>query len=211
MNIVNVSTIYGNTTGMSVTTTPTAIVTNATSSGAVYKINSLVVSNISGTGTASVTVDVYQNKFRIFEGSANARGVYINLANSPTAVGGEISYMASGFVNAGSFVSLDNIKATVTSSGSRGLSLASVSGSFNAMISGTFGYTNGGGGQSTSGGSTYTYTTTPSGSLFGWGFPNAGDGSTYIINDTTNTRVYRVTLMIGPSYNNNFICIERLY
>ena len=62
MNIVNVSTIYGNTTGMAVTTVPTAIVTNASSSGMVYKINTLVVSNISGTGSASITVDVYQNQ-----------------------------------------------------------------------------------------------------------------------------------------------------
>jgi len=62
MNIVNVSTIYGNTTGMVVTTTPTAIVTNANASGAVYKINTLVVSNISGTGTASISVDVYKNQ-----------------------------------------------------------------------------------------------------------------------------------------------------
>ena len=62
MNIVNVSTIYGNTTGMAVTTTPTAIVTNSASSNMVYKINTLVVSNISGTGTASITVDVYKNQ-----------------------------------------------------------------------------------------------------------------------------------------------------
>ena len=62
MNIVNVSTIYGNTTGMAVTTVPTAIVTNANASSMVYKINTLVVSNISGTGSASVTVDVYKNQ-----------------------------------------------------------------------------------------------------------------------------------------------------
>lgn len=62
MNIVNVSTIYGNTTGMAVTTVPTAIVTNASSSGAVYKINTIIVSNISGTSSGSVTVDVYKNQ-----------------------------------------------------------------------------------------------------------------------------------------------------
>jgi hypothetical protein len=116
----------------------------------------------------------------------------------------------SGYVNAGTFITLDNIKATVTSSGNRGLSVASVSGTFQAMISGTFGYINGVGGSATSGGSIPTYTTTPSSSFFGWSFPNAGDGSTYLINDITNQRFYRVTLMIGMSYNNNFISIERL-
>lgn len=117
---------------------------------------------------------------------------------------------ASGYVNAGSFVTLDNIKATVTTSGNRGLSIASVSGSFQAAISATFGFINGVGGNSTSW-PPPTYTTTPSTSLFGYGFPNAGDGSTYLINDITNSRFYRITLMIGAGYNNNFISIERLY
>lgn len=62
MNIVNVSTIYGNTTGMAVTTIPTAIVTNSSSSNAVYKINTIVISNISGTTTGSINVDVYKNQ-----------------------------------------------------------------------------------------------------------------------------------------------------
>ena len=163
------------------------------------------------TLSGGITIDSYQNKLRIFEQGGSARGVSIDLSKAPAGVGSELLTKVSGFVNAGTFLSLDNLKVSVTTSGQRGLSLAAVSGSFNAMISGTFGYTSGGGGQSTNGGVTYTYTTTPSGSLFGWGFPNAGDGSTYIINDTTNTRVYRVTLMIGPGYNNNFLCIERLY
>ena len=62
LNIVNVSTIYGNTTGMAVTTVPTAIVNNPSSSSSVYKINTLVVSNITGTTTTSVNVDVYKNQ-----------------------------------------------------------------------------------------------------------------------------------------------------
>lgn len=119
-----------------------------------------------------------------------------------------IKGFASAYVNAGTFVTLDNIKVSVTTAGNRGLSLATTSGSIQAHISATFGYVNGVGGAATT--QLYTYNTTPSGSLFGWSFPNQGDGSTYIINDTTNWRVYRVTLMIGPSYNNNFICIERL-
>jgi hypothetical protein len=37
-----------------------------------------------------------------------------------------------------------------------------------------------------------------------------GDGSTYLVNDYTNQRFYRVTLMIGAAYLKNFISIERL-
>ena len=115
----------------------------------------------------------------------------------------------SGYVDAGQFVTLDNIKATVTTSGNRGLSVAAVSGSFQAHISATFGYVNGVGGNATT--SAVTYNTTPSGSWFGYHFPNAGDGSQYIVNDITNNRFYRITLMIGPSYLKNFISIERLF
>jgi hypothetical protein len=54
------------------------------------------------------------------------------------------------------------------------------------------------------------YTTTPSGAAFGWSFPSESDGSYYNILDKTNNRMYRVTLIIGASYFNNFISIERL-
>ena len=56
-----------------------------------------------------------------------------------------------------------------------------------------------------------TYTTTASGSWFGWSFPNAGDTSTYNIQEVNTKNFYRVTLMIGPGYTKNFISIERLY
>lgn len=116
---------------------------------------------------------------------------------------------ASGYVDAGTFVTLDNIRATVTTSGNRGLSLATVSGSVTLGISCTFGYINGVGGNATGWPGT-TYTTTGSSSLFNYHFPNAGDGSVYLCNDYTNKRCYRITLLIGYGYTNNFISIERL-
>lgn len=155
-----------------------------------------------------VTVDVYQNKIRFFEGSANARGVFMDLSQTPTAVGGEIGYKASGFVNAGTFVTLDNIKATVTSSANYGLSLATVSGSITVNVGGNYSMSTG-----SPGGSALvnvTLTTSASSSLFNWNFTTEGDTSTYILTDKTNTRSYRITLMIGSGYNNNMISIERL-
>ena len=116
---------------------------------------------------------------------------------------------AAAYVDAGQFVTLDNFKFSVTTGGQRGLSMATVTGSAVTMISGTIGYTGGGGGASTNG--TWTANTTPSGSLFGWGFPGAGDGSTYLIQDVNTQRFYRVHLMIGPGYLKNFISVERLY
>jgi len=59
-NIVNVTTITGKTDQVSLTTTSaTAVVSNAASSGKVFKINSLVVSNVDGTSAADITVAVY--------------------------------------------------------------------------------------------------------------------------------------------------------
>lgn len=142
------------------------------------------------------------------QGNQGAQGIQ-GVAGAAGKDGIGLKGFASGYVDAGQFVTLDNLKFTVTTSGSRGLSCATVSGTCTLSISATFGYINGVGGNSTSWPGA-TYTTTPSGSWFGYHFPNAGDGSTYLINDYTNKRVYRVTLLIGVSYLNNFISIERL-
>jgi hypothetical protein len=60
-NIVNVTTIYGNTAVANVTTAATAIVTNTGGSGKVYKVNMLVVANIDATNSATLTVDLYRS------------------------------------------------------------------------------------------------------------------------------------------------------
>ena len=158
-------------------------------------------------GTA-VIVDVYQDRLRIFESGGNTRGVSLDLAKAPSGVGGELTFKASGFVNAGSFVTLDNVKATVTSSGNRSLSIGAVSTSFNANVSGYYVISGGGNGNSLN---NLTYTTTASTAIFGWNFIAHGDSATYILQDSSNSRMYRITMMIGPSYNNNFISIERLF
>jgi hypothetical protein len=59
-NIVNVTTITGKSNVVSLTTTSaTAVVSNAASSGKVFKINSLVVSNVDGTNAADITISLY--------------------------------------------------------------------------------------------------------------------------------------------------------
>ena len=129
----------------------------------------------------------------------------INLAD-PT---GNVSTKVAAFVDAGTFVTLDNLKATVTTSGQRGLSLATVSGTLNLYVQGV--YTNQAGTANTSyTNGPVTYTTTPSGSAFGWSFLDAGNTIIYHLTDATNSRMYRVTLIIMPSYIKNFISIERL-
>lgn len=60
-NIVNVATITGKTAVQAVGTSATAIVTNSASSGKVFKVNALLVSNIDGTNNADITVDLYRS------------------------------------------------------------------------------------------------------------------------------------------------------
>jgi hypothetical protein len=59
-NIVGVTTITGKTTTNSLSdTSATAIVSNPASSNKVFKINTIIVSNIDGTNTANITVNVH--------------------------------------------------------------------------------------------------------------------------------------------------------
>ena len=59
-NIVNVTTITGKSAVQIVTTSATAIVTNSASSGKVFKVNALYVSNVDGTDSANINVDLFR-------------------------------------------------------------------------------------------------------------------------------------------------------
>jgi hypothetical protein len=59
-NIINVESIIGKTVGIALTTgLTTTLLENTSSSNKVFKINSLIVSNIDGSSAADVTVDWY--------------------------------------------------------------------------------------------------------------------------------------------------------
>ena len=169
----------------------------------------LATAQTNSTLTAGVvSVDVYRDRLRIFEGGGNSRGVYIDLSKAPAGNAGELMWKASGMVAAGTFVTLDNLKCTVTTSSNRGLSIGAVSTTFEADLSGWYAASVGSAGGSTN---NISYTTTASTSLFNWNFIAHGDTAHYHIRDKTNDRFYRVTMMIGASYISNFISIERLF
>jgi hypothetical protein len=59
-NIVNVATIIGKTSVVDLTTTAaTSIISNASASGKVFKVNTLIVSNVDGTSNADITINYY--------------------------------------------------------------------------------------------------------------------------------------------------------
>ena len=153
----------------------------------------------------AVIIDQQLNSIRFIEDGGTNRGAYIDLGQAAPGVGTLLNNRVSGFVNAGANVVMDSLKATVTTSSQRGLSLAATVGSFNANVAGTYANVSTGGSRAS-----VTITTSPSTSLFGWNFDIAGDMATYIITDTTNSRTYRITMQIGDGYNNNMISIERL-
>jgi hypothetical protein len=64
-NIVNVTSIFGRTAHLNLTTSSQAVVTNSASSNKVFKINSIIVANVDGATPADVTVN-YNNAGTIF-------------------------------------------------------------------------------------------------------------------------------------------------
>jgi len=77
-NIVNVTNIVGNTGVLNCSTSATAIVTNAAASNAVYKINSLYISNNDAAVAYKVTIDLYRST------TAYPLGVNISIPNGST-------------------------------------------------------------------------------------------------------------------------------
>lgn len=146
-----------------------------------------------GTNTPTQALDVI--------GNANVTGK-INIGD-PT---GNVVTKVSGFVNAGTFIQMENLKVTISTS-TRSLVIAAVNSNFIANVSGWFGYTGGGGGGSSN---NISVTTTNTTAQYTWGFATEGDGAQYNILDKTSNKMYRVIMMIGLSFNNNFISIERL-
>jgi hypothetical protein len=58
-NIVNVTDIRGKTATLALTTAAQTLLSNAASSGKVFKINTIIVANIDGTSDQDVTVNYY--------------------------------------------------------------------------------------------------------------------------------------------------------
>lgn len=81
-NIVNVTTIYGNTTYLTPSaTTAVVLLPNAASSGKVYKINQIVATNVNGSAAVNTTVSLYSNG-AVAQGSAPSGGTAYPIAST---------------------------------------------------------------------------------------------------------------------------------
>lgn len=65
-NIVNTTAIYGKTDVLSVSTTAVSITSNPASSGKVFKVNAVVLSNIDGSSPVDASVEIYRSSTSYF-------------------------------------------------------------------------------------------------------------------------------------------------
>jgi hypothetical protein len=158
----------------------------------------------------TVVIDQYVDRIRFFEGGGNARGAYIDLSIAPDGVGALLNNRVSGIVNAGVDVTLGNLKARIPTSGNRSLQVSTVSGTYS--VYGSSVYNAGGvvGGTNINNSSPLSVTTTPAYLSSGNSFGTGGDSGSWTIMDTSAGLAWRISFVIGASYNNNMICIERL-
>ena len=86
-NVVSVATITAKTAVQAIGTSPTAIVTNSASSGKVFKVNTLLISNVDGSASADVTVDLYRSNT-----------AYHIIKTAPVPVGSALDVLSTGSI-----------------------------------------------------------------------------------------------------------------
>jgi hypothetical protein len=144
-------------------------------------------------------------------GTPNLSG-YTTTATVNTLIANSLTNVitkASGLVNAGVDVVLDNLKARIPTSGNRSLQVSTVSGTYTVYGSDVY-YSNGVGGATIDGATPLSVTTTPAYLRAANNFGVAGQTDTWTIVDTGAGLAWRITMIIGVGYNNNMISIERL-
>ena len=117
------------------------------------------------------------------------------------------------YVDAGVAVSFGDLQATVATGGSRSLVIRTTGQSFSSIVSAYTTYNGGTGSNAFTYYSDQTQTVNSTWNYPGgvsWSFGREGDVAVYYIRDYTNGRFFRITVMIGPSYLNNMISIEKL-
>jgi hypothetical protein len=83
-NIVSVSNILGKSNVANVTTVSSSVIVNAVNSGKVFKINTLIVSNVDGTNAGNVSVELFKfGAQNTSTGSGNATYAIANVVTVP--------------------------------------------------------------------------------------------------------------------------------
>jgi hypothetical protein len=149
-----------------------------------------------GTSTPTTKLDV--------TGNVNVIGK-INV----TDPAGNVATKAAGFVGRGVDVTLGNFKARISATGNFSVQLSTVSGSYSVygshvLVTGGVYY------NAIDATAPRSISTTPTYINSGNDFLGAGNTSVWLLMDTTAQMSWRITMIVGAVYNNNFISIERL-
>lgn len=192
--------------------TASAILWNSYTYANIEQIGSSAIINpwtLSGTNTYNTTGNVgigtnAPTQALDVTGNVNVTGK-INL----TDPAGNVATKVAAFVARGVDVTLGNLKVRFPSSGNMSLQVSTVTGTYTiygsqVLVSGAVAYS------AIDGGSPLSVTTTPTYLNSVNNFVGAGNSSTWNIMDTSAAMSWRITMIIGLGYNNNFISIERL-
>lgn len=160
----------------------------------------------------TVTVDIYQNRFRIFEQGGNARGVYIDLLQSASSSTTLLNNrLTSAFNTTSNEVTMDSIKVGIN--GSAIPYVKTVSGSATFTWTSVFVKYDGISQYVSSGGGGTGITVSTSEQTVGTAFTTAGDSGVVTFMNQSNGQVHRVTYLAGPSNvgtGGGSVIVERL-
>jgi len=83
-NIVSVTTIRGKSNVANLTTTSSSVIVNPANSGQVFKINTIIVSNVDGTNAGNVSVELFKfGSQNVSTGTGNATYALANVMTVP--------------------------------------------------------------------------------------------------------------------------------
>jgi len=83
-NIVAVSTIRGKSNVANITTTSSSVIVNPVNSGQVFKINTIMISNVDGTNAGNVSVELFKfGAQNVSTGTGNATYAIANVVTVP--------------------------------------------------------------------------------------------------------------------------------
>jgi hypothetical protein len=159
-------------------------------------------------GTADNTVTTGSTKAMTIESPGNLT-IAGKISHSDPS--GTVVTKAAGFVDAGNWVTLGNLKARLAPTGNRGLQVATVEGTYTVIGSDLLS-ANGAAGTTIFENNKLIITTTPTYLNAGLHFVWGGYTDTWLIMDTGSRIAWRITFILGTNYGafDNFVSIERL-
>ncbi len=164
---------------------------------------------LSGTNTYNTTGNVGIGTNSPTQALDVAGNVNVTGKINVTDPAGNVATKAAGFVARGVDVTLGNLKVRFAATGNMSLQVSTVTGTYSVygsqvLVSGAVAYS------AIDGAAPLSVTTTPVYLNSVNAFGGAGNTSTWNIMDTNAGMSWRISMIVGAGYNNNFISIERL-